>query len=652
MSDRRSKPWRALAHPDARAAARPSVMADGSSTPAAPGTVCGMNTLGACLIGLALAGPALSAPAAPAGPAPATSATAARPIDANARPLGVLTPARLQAAPDQRRDYARVIVRFRADAPTLRAHPLRLQSTVAEARDVAQVRATTLSLRQGRVLTARRSLDARTHVFTAPGLSSAALARALATDTEVEAVEPDRWWRPYAVPNDPLYATAASAGVTAGQWYLKAPDSTLISPINAPSAWDVSTGAGVVVAVIDTGVRYDHPDLSGQLLAGYDMIGYASAGSTATATANDGDGADSDASDPGDWVDQSDINSGRLGSSCTSDDIGASSWHGTRVSGLIAAATNNGLGMAGLAYGAKVLPVRALGKCGGWQSDIEAGMRWAAGLQVPGLPTNPNPARIINLSLGSDGNCSSSYQSAVNAVVSAGVLVVAAAGNGNDAGGIAVGAPANCRNVVAVAAVRHSGTKVGFSNLGPEVTVSAPGGNCVTDTGCLYPILSTSNSGTTTPKAADNAYNYGGTGTSFATPLVSATAALMMATDSTLSPSQITSLLTSTARPFPTTGAQAASAPVCQDPASLGTSSQLECYCTTSTCGAGMVDANAAVRATLAQRSGSTPAPAPSPPPTTDSGGGGGGGGAMTAGWLLALLMACRLLAKRRTAVV
>lgn len=618
------------------------------------------GTAMARLVGLALAVPTLTAFAVQGGPGPSgptgqpglspSPATPMRTAETTSRPLGILTAARRQAAPDQRSDYARVIVRFRADAPTLRAHPLRRQSSVAEAQDVAQVRATTLSLRQGRTLTARRSLDTRTHVFTATGLSSAALARALAADAEVEAVEPDRWWRPYAVPNDPLYATAASAGVTAGQWYLKAPDSTLVSPVNAPAAWDVSTGSGVVVAVIDTGVRYDHPDLSGQLLPGYDMIGYASAGSTATATANDGDGADSDASDPGDWVDQSDINSGRLGSACTSDDIGASSWHGTRVSGLIAAATNNGLGMAGLAYGAKVLPVRALGKCGGWQSDIEAGMRWAAGLQVPGLPTNPNPARIINLSLGSDGNCSSSYQSAVNAVVSAGALVVAAAGNGNDSGGIAVGAPANCRNVVAVAAVRHSGTKVGFSNLGPEVTVSAPGGNCVTDTGCLYPILSTSNSGSTTPKAADNAYNYGGTGTSFATPLVSATAALMMATDSTLSPAQITSLLTSTARPFPTTGAQTASAPVCQDPAAVGTSSQLECYCTTSTCGAGMVDANAAVRATLAQRSGSTPAPAPSPTPTTDSGG--GGGGAMAAGWLLALLVACGLLAQRRKVVI
>jgi len=579
--------------------------------------------------------------------APALAAASPGRTEATARPMGMITAARSRTAPDQRQDYARVIVRFKSDAATVRARPLAAQATALEAQDIGQLRATSLGLRHGRSLTARLSLDSRTHVLTAAGLSSAALARQLAADSEVEAVEPDRWWRPYAEPNDPLYATASSAGVAAGQWYLKAPDATLVSPVNAPLAWDVSTGSGMVVAVIDTGVRFDHPDLAGQLLAGYDLIGFASSGATATATANDGDGPDSDASDPGDWVNQADIDGGQLGSSCISDDIGPSSWHGTRVSGLVAARANNGLGMAGLAYGAKVLPVRALGKCGGWQSDIEAGMRWAAGLMVPGLPTNATPARVINLSLGSDGNCSSSYQAAVNAVVAQGAVVVAAAGNGNDEGGIAVGAPANCRNVVAVGALRHSGTKVGFSNLGPELTLSAPGGNCVNSVGCLYPILSTSNSGTTTPVAADNAYNYGGTGTSFSTPLVSATVALMLAADPTLTPAQVKSLLMNTARPFPSTGAQAASATVCRDPATVGTAAQLECYCTTGTCGAGMLDANAAVRAVVAARDGAAPPPAPAPEP---SGGGGGGGGAMNAGWLSALLAATVWLAVSRRA--
>ncbi|SEL32519.1 peptidase MprA. Serine peptidase. MEROPS family S08A [Roseateles sp. YR242] len=582
----------------------------------------------------------------PAQATPSDGQTGATP-PAQAGPAGVLTRSRASAAPDQRADFARVIVRFKADASSVRARPLAARATALEAQDIAQVRATTLGLRHGNPLNARRSLDSRTHVFTAAGLSSAALARQLAQDSEVESVEVDRWWRPYATPNDPLYATAAGGGVTAGQWYLKAPDASVLSPVNAPTAWDVSTGSGVVVAVIDTGVRFDHPDLSGQILNGYDLIGFASAGTTATATANDGDGADSDASDPGDWVSQADIDSGRLGNTCTADDIASSSWHGTRVSGLIAATANNGLGMAGLAYGARLLPVRALGKCGGWQSDIEAGMRWAAGVLVPGLPTNANPARVINLSLGSDGNCSSSYQSAVNAVLAQGAVVVAAAGNGNDEGGIAVGAPANCRNVIAVTAVRHSGTKVGFSNLGPEVTISAPGGNCVTSSGCLYPILSTTNSGSTTPVAADNAYNYVGTGTSFSTPLVSATAALMLAVDSTLTPAQVKSLLMSSSRPFPTTGAQTVSASQCRDPATVGTSAQLECYCTTSTCGAGMLDASAAVRAVVAARDG--PAPAPAPSSSSDGGGGGGGGGAISAAWLAGLLALVCLLRRWRT---
>ncbi|OWQ85344.1 hypothetical protein CDN99_22145 [Roseateles aquatilis] len=541
--------------------------------------------------------------------------------------------------PDQQPNYARVIVRFKQEASTVKARPLAARATATEAADVAQVRGTTLGLRHDMSLRARRSLDTRTHVYTATGMSSVELARRLAADGEVESVEVDRWWRHYSVPNDPLYATAAAGGVTAGQWYLKAPDSTVVSSINAPSAWDTATGTGVVVAVLDTGARLDHPDLAGQFLPGYDVIGFSNSSSEAIATANDGNGADSDPSDPGDWVSQADIDSGRLGTSCTKDDIANSSWHGTRVSGLIAAATNNGLGMAGVAYNAKILPVRVLGKCGGWQSDIDAGMRWAAGLSVPGLPANPNPAKVINMSLGSDGSCSSTYQSAVNAVTTAGVTVVAAAGNGVDntdptkAGGIGVGTPANCANVIGVAGLRHAGTKVGFSNLGPQVSISAPGGNCVNATGaCLYAILSTSNSGTTTPVAADNAYNYTGVGTSFSTPLVSGTVALMLSINASLTPAQIRSTLMSTARAFP-----AAAAGVAQCVAGNSTTPQQECNCTTSTCGAGMLDANAAVKAVVPTSTTppTTPTASPAPPATSS-----GGGGAMSGLWLAALALA------------
>ncbi|WP_067281229.1 S8 family peptidase [Mitsuaria sp. 7] len=543
--------------------------------------------------------------------------------------------------PDQQPDFARVIVRFKAQADAVKARPLAVRATASEAKDIAQVRGTTLGLRHAATLHARRSLDSRTHVYTASGMSSAELAKRLAADSDVESVEVDRWQKHFSVPNDPLYATAAANGVTAGQWYLKAPDSTVLSSINAPAAWDKSTGTGVVVAVLDTGARMDHPDLAGQFVQGYDMIGFGNSGTSVIATANDGDGADSDPSDPGDWVSQSDIDSGRLGSSCTADDIGNSSWHGTRVSGLIAAITNNNQGMAGLAYGAKILPVRVLGKCGGWASDIAAGMRWAAGITVPGLPTNNFPAKVINMSLGGDGACSSTYQDAITAAVSAGATVVAAAGNGveNDdptkEGGINVGTPANCNNVIAVAGLRHSGTKVGFSNLGPQVTISAPGGNCVNSTGaCLYPILSTTNSGTTTPVAGSAAFNYTGTGTSFSTPLVSATVALMLQVDPTLTPAKIKTALQSSARAFPT-----ATAGVAQCVAGNSAQPQLECNCTTSTCGAGMLDANAAVLAvTPAATPPSTPASTPTTTDTPSSGG--GGGGAMSGLWLAALVLA------------
>jgi serine protease len=410
-----------------------------------------------------------------------------------------------------------------------------------------------------------------------------------------------------------------------GQWYLREPTDLFRSATNAQAAWARSTGSGVIVAVLDTGVLADHVDLGGQVLPGYDFV-------RDTTFSNDGDGRDADASDPGDWVTAAEDASGPYGN-CGRQD---SSWHGTHVAGIVAAATNNGIGMAGLAHGAKVLPVRVLGKCGGYDSDIQAGMLWAAGIDQPGLPGSSTPAKVLNLSLGGGPiGCSGDYQDAIVAVTARGAVVVAAAGNST---GRAVGTPANCPGVIAVAGLRHAGTKVGFSDLGPEIAIAAPGGNCVNiEPGqpCLYPILTTSNSGLRGPAAGGSKYTDSfdiSVGTSFATPMVAATAALILSVRPDLSPAQVNTALQLGARPFPTSGADNGSDPVpvgtCQPPSAQ---EQLQCYCVTGLCGAGMLDADRALAAAEALPR----AVPPVTPPTPDS-----GGGALSWPWLLALIAA------------
>ena len=343
--------------------------------------------------------------------------------------------------------------------------------------------------------------------------------------------------------------------------------------------------------------------VGGNLLPGYDMI-------SDVDVANDGDGRDADPSDPGDWLTLAEVSKvGGPFEDCasTAED---SSWHGTQTSGVIAALTNNGIGMAGVGRNVRVLPVRVLGKCGGYDSDIIAGMRWAAGLAVAGVPANPNPARVLNLSLGGDGGCTAAYRDAVAEINGVGAVVVAAAGNST---GHAVGTPANCPGFIAVAGLRHVGTKVGFSDLGPEIAISAPAGNCVdigADDPCRYPILTTSNSGVTSPVAHaaggsiyTDSFN-ASVGTSFSAPLVAGTVALMLSAQPALTPSDVRTLLQAAARPFPTTGGDngdGTPVPPCAVPQPIGfaTVDQLQCYCTTATCGAGMLDAGAAVIAAL-----------------------------------------------------
>jgi serine protease len=477
----------------------------------------------------------------------------------------------------------RVIVKFREGASLLRSQAQSQGKTVS-----ALNHAVALGARSGLSLSDGRTLDARTQVMRGVGISSVALASTLARDADVEWAVPDQRRFAADVPNDPLYADAqTSTTPVVGQWYLRSNTGGVMSALDVEPAWAITTGkSSVVVAVLDSGVRPEHPDLAGKLLAGYDFVGWS--GSASVAAANDGDLADSDPADPGDWITSAEDASGEF-AGCG---VENSSWHGTQVSGLIGAASNNGVGMAGVGRGVMLLPVRVLGKCGGYDSDIIAGMRWAAGFAVNNVPTNPNPARVLNLSLGSDGACSSAYRAVVTELTAAKVLVVAAAGND----GLAVGTPANCSGVVAVAGVRHTGTKVGYSNLGPEVTVSAPAGNCVNVNGaCLYPLLSTTNSGTTGPVSASYTDSYNaGLGTSFSTPLVAGTAALMLSADSSLSNAELISLLKSTARSFPSTGADSGVG-TCRAPSQVAQDS--ECYCSTSTCGAGLLDAGRAVAA-------------------------------------------------------
>ena len=494
---------------------------------------------------------------------------------------------------------ARVVVKFKAQGTLMRAMSARPEGLRGPQH------AATLAKRNGLQLTDGHAISERIQVVHGDKrLSSAALAERLSADPEVEYAVPDLRRHALGIPSDALFAASDSISPVVGQWYLRAPDSTIVSAINAVGAWAITTGkTGIVVADLDSGVRFDHPDLTAKLLPGRNFV------STGNVT---GAGWSDDATDPGDGTEDGQCGAGVAGT--------PSSWHGTQTAGLIGAQTNNGLGMASVGYNVMVLPVRVLGPCGGYDSDIVAAMLWAANLGLPSgdpaVPENKYPARVINLSLGSTGRCDSKsgllYRDAVQQLAIARVVVVAAAGN---AEGLAVLLPGNCAGVIAVAGVRQVGTKVGYSSLGPEVAISAPAGNCVnSDTPaksgiypafqpCLYPILTTTNNGM--KAAAANTYTTGTTtestdlslGTSFSSPLVSGTVALMLSVNSALAPVQIKETLQATARMFPTTGAMTVGTANCQAPSDL---KQIECYCTTTTCGAGMLDAGAAVASVYA----------------------------------------------------
>ena len=549
----------------------------------------------------------------------ATAALAAVTIATEYAPARKTPTHRAESAAD-----ARVIVKFRERATILSTSN---SSTGSAAAGSGPQKASVLGGRLGLALTDGRILGERTQVMKASGMTSSALVASIAGDSEVEWVEADqRRFIQAAAVNDPLYPDALTTATPAsGQWYLRAPgvDASghdVLSSINIEPAWAITHGStSIVIGDVDTGIT-QHPDLTSnnsKMLTGYDFIGD-------VPTANDGNGRDADPSDPGDSITAAE-NSQKTGTTkgpffgCNDDGVGAavpanSSWHGTQTAGILGAATNNGVGMAGTAYTVPVIAARALGKCGGFDSDIIAAAEWAGGIAVSGVPTNAHPARVINMSLGGTGACTQAYVDALTALRNKGIVVVAAAGNDE---GLAVSTPANCKPastgdqtpiVIAVGGLRHAGTKVGFSDVGPEVTISAPGGNCINTTSsapCLYPILTAVNSGTTTPVVGggtySNAFGEVSLGTSFSTPLVAGTVALMLSAAPNLTNAQVVNILKSTARPFPTVSDTAPQPPGCTAPSATV---QDECICTTSTCGAGMLDAGAAVTAAAALSTG------------------------------------------------
>ena len=444
--------------------------------------------------------------------------------------------------------FQQFIVKYREGAPERADPALRARGLDAAARTVSAasrtLRATAaqpaaLHLAHQRrlaidadVVRASRALDRA---------DAETLMRRLAADPNVEYVEVDKLNRAWFTPNDPRYAA---------QWHYH----EATGGLNLPAAWDRSTGSGVVVAVLDTGI-VAHSDLDANRLPGYDFI------SNAT-VAGDGNGRDADPSDPGDYY-------GGY----------ASSWHGSHVAGTVAAVTHNGNGGAGVAFDARVVPVRVLGRGGGYDSDILDAIAWASGGSVPGVPANANPAEVINLSLGGEGSCSASWQSAINAAVGRGTTLVIAAGNDN--ANVSGYSPGNCANVVSVAANDRQGNRAWYSNYGSLIDVAAPGGEtCVPNAGntaCTSTatpsegVWSTVNAGSTTPTGESYASFQG---TSMAAPHVAGVVALMQAAAPTpLTPAQVEAVLKQTARPLP------------------GNCS--------GGCGAGIVDADAAVAAAM-----------------------------------------------------
>ena len=349
---------------------------------------------------------------------------------------------------------------------------------------------------------------------------------ALSSNPSVASVEPDLLRRSNARTRTAANSKVAQVAQASNQ--AVAPNDTLYPQqwnlhgtkgLAAPEAWKTAQGAGVTVAVIDSGI-VKHPDLDANVLPGYDFI-------TEPSIARDGNGRDSDPTDQGNWEE-----AGVCGADAEASE---SNWHGTHVAGSIAAIMNNKRGIVGVAPSTKILPVRALGMCGGYDSDIADAMVWAAGGTVEGVPANSNPAKIINLSLGGEGTCPATYSKAIAEVNKRGAILVVAAGNdGQDTSKVA---PANCGGSIVVGATDQNGKRSDFSNYGKIVDVSAPGSN----------IMSTVDLGTTVSTGAGyTEYD----GTSMAAPQVAGVIALMKSVDPSLNAERAKQILKQSSKPL------------------------------------------------------------------------------------------------------
>lgn len=461
-------------------------------------------------------------------------------------------------------------------------------------------------------------------------------------DAEAEAVrlrqDPDVEW---AVPNEIMKAASVTAQTPndvdyTGRYWIRSRAAAGAGVADFPAAWAFLTSLPaaslnpVVTAVLDSGVTgatttdlpATHPDFSGRLFTGYDFV-------TDSVVANDGDGRDADIRDPGDWE-----------AGCPGDLTKCSSWHGTSITSMLASpydSTNTGNRMgpgilAPIAGQAVVLPIRVGGTGGASSSDIIEAMYWAAGLSVGGgIPNNANPARVISLSYGSVGNCQGGvatvdalYRNAIATLRSLGVVIVASAGNGNGstAGYATPSKPASCQGVIASTGLQSNASKAAYANLVNGTRASQ----------CYFGVAVASenlamlgNTGTTVPLATN--VQSGIRGTSFAAPQVAGVAALMLAVNPSLSSVDVAYRIMQSATAFPVSGAACSAS-------NLGV-----CRCTTSTCGAGVLDAAAALAA--AQNAplfaeGACPSPDVE---AESSSKGGGGGGASDVG-MLALLAA------------